>query len=60
MLYPAIPTQPFNKCLTRISLPFVLKSSHPMDGKQAESLRVRQGVGEGTHTNLRFLCDGNA
>lgn len=60
MLYLAIHHQPFHKRLTRISLPFGLKSSHPRDGKQADSLRVKQGIEKGIHTNPHSLCDGKA
>lgn len=59
MVYLEIYNQPFEKCLTRISLPFVLV--FPTHGwKQADSLRVRQGVGEETHTNPHYFCEGNA
>jgi len=55
MLSLAIHNQPFHKYLTRIGLSFVLKSSRPMDGKPADSLRVRPGTGKGnTSTHIPF------
>lgn len=53
MLYLAIHHHPFHKCLTRISLPFGLKSSHPRDGKHTDSLRVRQGQ-KRAHTQIHI------
>lgn len=59
-LYLAIHAQPFHKCLTRISLPFVLKSSHPMMEKAGKFPEGQAGVGKGTHKNPHSLGDGKA
>jgi hypothetical protein len=47
-----------HKCLTRNSLPFVLKSSHPTNVKQAGSLRVRQGTGREHTIHTPFVTAG--